>query len=398
MSARPRLDIAAVQEALAGCGIDGWLFYDFRRSDPLAYRVLGLPDDRMATRRWFYLIPARGEPVKVVHRIEPDMLEPAPGSRLPYSSLAELEDRLDEILKGRRTLAMQYSPENAIPYVSRVDAGTIEMVRRRGAAVVSSADLVQTFEATMDEAQLRSHIEAAQLLRETVDVTFAEVRRRILDGVRTTEREIQQFMARRFAERGFVCDHPPIVAVNEHSGNPHYSPPAEGSSPIRRGDHFLIDLWCKKDVPGAIYADITWTAFLDAAAPAENQNVFAVVAGGRDAAASYALAAFREGREVRGWEVDDAARSFISGKGYGDRFVHRTGHSLGTEVHGNGANIDHYETKDDRRLIPRTAFTIEPGVYLPRFGVRSEIDVYVGAGDAVVTGQPIQTRLEPLLA
>jgi Xaa-Pro aminopeptidase len=392
------LDVAAVQAALAEFKLDGWLFYDFHRSDPLGYRILGIPDERMATRRWFYLIPAKGEPSKIVHRIEIDMLDAAPGSKLPYSSLKELNERLDGVLRGMRRVAMQYSPENAIPYISRVDAGTIEMVRRRSVEVVSSADLVQTFEAAMDEHQLRTHLDAAAILRETVDLTFAEVRRRLQANVPTNEYEIQQFMARHFTEKGFVFDHPPIVAVNEHSGNPHYGPTPETASPIRRGDHFLIDLWVKKDVPDSVYADITWTAFLDTSVPAENQKVFDVVTGGRDAAASFALDALKKKREIRGWEVDDVSRGHITERGYGQYFVHRTGHNLSYEVHGNGANIDHYETKDDRRLIPRTAFTIEPGVYLPKFGVRSEIDIYIAAGDAYITGQPIQTRIEPLLA
>lgn len=392
------LDVAAVQAALTEFKLDGWLFYDFHRSDPLGYRILGIPEERMATRRWFYLIPAKGEPSKIVHRIEIGMLDAAPGSKLPYSSLKELNERLDGVLKGLRRVAMQYSPENAIPYISRVDAGTIEMVRRRGVEVVSSADLVQTFEAAMDEQQLRTHLDAAAILRETVDLTFAEVRRRLLAGVPTNEYEIQQFMAKHFAAKGFVCDHPPIVAVNEHSGDPHYGPTPETASPIKRGDHFLIDLWCKKDVPDSVYADITWTAFLDTSVPAENQKVFDVVTGGRDAAAGFALDALKQKREIRGWEVDDVSRGYITERGYGQYFVHRTGHNLSYEVHGNGANIDHYETKDDRRLIPRTAFTIEPGVYLPAFGVRSEIDIYIAPGDAYITGQPIQKRIEPLLA
>jgi len=392
------LDLAAVREALASFKLDGWLFYDFHHSDPLGYRILGLPEDRMATRRWFYFIPAKGEPSKITHKIEPEMLEPAPGQRLPYSGLSELNDRLDSILKGRKRIAMQYSPENAIPYISRVDAGTMEMIRKRGVEVVSSADLVQIFEATMTEAQLETHLEAAAVLRQTVDLTFKEVRRRILAGVPTNEYEIQQFMVKHFEKNDCVFDHAPIVAVNEHSGNPHYGPTPETAFPIRRGDHFLIDLWCKKNAADAVYADITWTAFLDSSVPAENQKVFDVVTGGRDAAAKFALEALNSGREIRGWEVDDVSRGFIAGKGYGDYFVHRTGHNLSYEVHGNGANIDHFETKDDRRLIPRTAFTIEPGVYLPKFGVRSEIDIYIGQGEAMITGQPIQTRIEPLLA
>ncbi len=390
--------VEEIQAALRESSLDGWLLYDFHRSDPIAYRILGLPESRMASRRWFYMIPARGAPLKIVHRIEPDSLEPAPGERKLYAGLTELGSRLDETLRGARRIAMQYSPENAIPYVSRVDAGTIEMIRSRGVEVVSSADLVQTFEATLSREQLETHLEAVRLLRETVDLTFSEVRRRLLDRTPVDEHEIQQFMAAHFRKNGFVCDHPPIVAVNENSGNPHYSPEPGSSRPIRRGDHFLIDLWCKKDVPGSIYADITWTAFLDSSVPAENQKVFEVVTGGRDAAASYVMDAVRGGREVRGWQVDDVCRGFIAERGYGDHFIHRTGHSLGEEVHGNGANIDHFETRDERRLIPRTAFTIEPGVYLPAFGVRSEIDLYLGEGEARITGEPIQRRLEPLLA
>jgi len=393
-----QIDLPGMQEALRGFGLDGWLFYDFHRSDPMAYSILGLPEDRMATRRWFYYVPAEGEPSRIVHRIEMQALDPAPGKDLPYAGLAELNSRLDQVLKGVKRVAMQYSPENAIPYISRVDAGTLEMVKLRGVEVVSSADLVQTFEATMNERQLGTHLDAAKILRETVDLTFAEVRRRLRDGVDTNEYEIQQFMVEHFRKNGFVCDHPPIVAVNENSGNPHYGPEAGCSRTIRENDHFLIDLWCKKDVPGSIYADITWTAFLGKSVPAENQKIYEIVAGGRDAASKLAIDALKAGREIRGWEVDDAARGFISGKGYGEFFVHRTGHNLGYEVHGNGAHIDHFETKDDRRLIPRTAFTIEPGVYLEKFGVRSEINIYAGDKDAYITGQPIQTRLEPLLA
>lgn len=393
------MNVEALQEAIREAGLDGWLFYDFHMSDPIAYSILGLPRESMASRRWFYLLPAKGTPLKIVHRIEMDSLEPAPGEKRPYAGLAELDARLDEALKGLGKVAMQYSPDNAIPYISRVDAGTVESVRARGVEVVSSADLVQRFEATMSRAQLESHLEAVKLLRETVDMTFSEVRRRLLDGTAVTEYEIQQFMAGHFKKRGFVYDHPPIVAVNENSGNPHYAPEPGGSKRIRKGDHFLIDLWCKKDEPGAIYADITWTAFLDTSVPQRNIDVFQAVTGGRDAAARFVLEAAASGKEIRGCDVDDICRSHIEGKGFGRYFIHRTGHSLGENVHGNGANIDHFETRDERTLIPRTAFTIEPGVYLPEFGVRSEIDLYIGEGrEAFITGEPIQTRLEPLLA
>jgi Xaa-Pro aminopeptidase len=393
------INVEEIQEALREAGLDGWLFYDFHRSDPVAYRVLGLPEGSMASRRWFYLLPATGTPLKIVHRIEPDSLEPAPGEKRLYAGLAELNTRLDEALRGRKRVAMQYSPENAIPYISRVDAGTVETVRARGVEVVSSADLVQSFEATMSAGQLESHLEAVKILRETVDLTFSEVRRRLLDGTSVDEYEIQQFMAAHFTANGFVYDHPPIVAVNENSGNPHYGPEPGAAKRISKGDHFLIDLWCKKNTPGAIYADITWTAFLDTTVPDRNTKVFEVVTGGRDAAARFALESARAGRSICGWEVDDVCREFIDKQGYGEYFIHRTGHSLGEEVHGNGANIDHFETRDERKLIPRTAFTIEPGVYLPEFGVRSEIDLYIGeGGEARITGEPIQKRLEPILA
>ncbi|HXI04631.1 MAG TPA: M24 family metallopeptidase [Candidatus Saccharimonadales bacterium] len=393
-----KMDLEAVQESLRQSGCDGWLFYDFHRSDPIAYRLLGIPDGRMTSRRWFYLVPATGAPVKIVHRIEPESLEPAPGEALLYAGLEELDSRLDKTLKGLKKIAMQYSPGNAVPYISRVDAGTVEMVRARGVEVVSSADLVQTFEATMNQAQLESHLDAVRILRETVDLTFAEVRRRLLDGVVFNEYEIQQFMASHFTKNGFVYDHPPIVAVNENSGNPHYGPEPGHSKQIKKGDHFLIDLWCKKDAPLSIYADITWTAFLGTAVPEENQKIFQIVSGARDAAAAFALDAFKSGRSIRGCEVDDVCRDHIAERGYGEYFIHRTGHSLGEEVHGNGANIDHFETRDERRLIPRTAFTIEPGVYLPSFGVRSEIDLYIAEREGRITGEPIQKRLEPILA
>jgi Xaa-Pro dipeptidase len=401
MSANRPVDIAAIQGALDAdreTDAGGWLFYDFRGLDPIGRHVLGFPEGQMATRRWFYFIPTSGDPVKICHRIEADALEHLPGRRLLYSGWKELDEHLRGILKGAGRVAMQYSPRNAIPYVSRVDAGTVEMVTGCGVQVVSSADLVQTFEAVMDDDQVETHFEAARMLRKAVDMTFEKVRRRVVDGRPTSEHDIQTFLMDHFTAGGFVADHPPIVAVNEHAGQPHYSPPPEGSSPIRRGDLLLIDIWAKKDQANAIYADITWTAVVDSEVPRRIQEVFDVVRGGRDAAVEFVQTAIADGRPIKAHEVDDTARDVIAGRGHGEHFTHRTGHNLGYEVHGNGAHLDHLETIDDRRIIPRTAFTIEPGVYLPEFGIRSEINLYVRDKEAVITGPPIQTELSPLLA
>lgn len=399
---RPGPDIAAIQQALvqgdAQGPFGGWLFYDFRGLDPISLHLLHFPAGKMATRRWFYFVPAAGEPVRICHRIEADALDHLPGRTLLYSSWVELGAHLETTLKGAGRIAMQYSRRNAIPYVSRVDAGTLEMVTDCGVEVVSSADLVQTFEAVMTEPQVASHYEAARMLREAVDLTFGEVRRRVSAGTPTTEYDIQCFLMELFTSRGFIADHPPIVSVNEHAGQPHYAPGPTGSSPIRRGDLLLIDIWAKKRDPGAIYADITWTAFVDTKVPSRHREVFEVVRDGRDAAVELVVREMAAGRPVKGWQVDDAARELITSRGYGERFTHRTGHNLGYEVHGNGAHLDHLETIDDRRLIPGTAFTIEPGVYLPEFGIRSEINLFVRGSEAVITGPPIQTALAPLLA
>lgn len=400
MPAERRFDLAAIQKALASdatARAAGWLFYDFRGLDPISLNILCFPADKMATRRWFYWVPTSGEPVKVAHRIEADALDHLPGRKLLYSGWKELEAHLKTILKGAGRVAMQYSPNNAIPYVSRVDAGTVEMIRGCGATVVSSADLVQIVEAVMDDAQVETHMEAAKMLRASVDLAFEEVRRRLKDRVPTTEYDIQQFLYRHFESKGFLADHAPIVAVNEHAGQPHYGPSETGSSPIKRGDLLLIDLWAKKKTPRAIYADITWTTFLDDKVPVRHLEIFDVVRSGRDAATQFVQKALSEGRPVKAHDVDDVARNTIAARGYGEQFTHRTGHNLGFEVHGNGAHLDHLETIDDRLIIPRTAFTIEPGVYLPEFGIRSEINLYVRDREAVITGPPIQTELSPLL-
>ena len=391
--------VADIQRALREAGLDGWLFYDFRQSDPLAYRILRLDPRQFSTRRWFYFVPAEGEPTRINHAIEQGKLDLLPGRRLIYSGWTRLHEHLRDVLAaadGRAPrVAMQYSPENSIPYISRVDAGTVELVRSLGAEPVTSADLVQLFEAVWTDEQYRSHVRAADNIHNIIQEAFAEVGRRIRAGEPVTEYDIQQFMVRRFEQEGMTCnDDHPIVSVNANAASPHYQPSATRFSPIRRGDFLLLDVWAKMKTPGAVYADQTWTGFVGSEPSAEHVKIFRLVRDARDAAVEFVRDAVRAGREIRGAEVDDVSRGVIERAGYGEYFTHRTGHSIGEEVHGNGAHIDNLETRDSRRIIPRTCFSIEPGVYLPgNFGVRSEIDLYVGDGNIEVTGQPIRTEL-----
>lgn len=391
--------VAEIQRAVRETdGLDGWLFYDFRVSDPLAYRVLKLDPTRHVTRRWYYWIPARGTAVKLMHKIEPHVLDGLPGGTLLYAGWEEQQEHLRRILRGVTHVAMQYSPMNAVPYISRVDAGTIELIRGLGIEIVTSADLVQRFEAVWDDRQLASHKHAAAKLRRIVDEAFAHVRRSITARKTVTEYDLQQFIMKRFDAYGLVTSSPPIAAVNAHSADPHYGPAPKGSARIKKGDLVLIDLWAKKAAARSVYADITWTGFVGAEIPARQREVFAIVRAARDAALNFVRSQVATGRFPCGWEVDEVCRTVIRKAGYSDRFVHRTGHSIGEEVHGNGANIDSFETKDGRRLMPRTCFSIEPGIYLPgEFGIRSELDVYVSSREAHVFGQPVQQHIVPIL-
>ena len=386
------MNLEAIQEALAAEGIDGWLFFDHHRRDPLAYRVLGLPADRTATRRWYYLIPANGEPGGLVHSIESAALDGLPGAITKYSSWTTQIEGLGRLLAGQRRVAMQYSPGCAIPYVSMVDAGTLELVRGTGVEVVSSADLVQQFEARWTMANLESHIESGIKVDRIRREAFELVAARLRVGETITEFGVKSFIRDRFAAAGLVTDHGPIVGVNENSSNPHYEPQAEASREIRRGDWLLIDMWAKADAPKGVYYDITWTGFCGTDPPAEIANVFGIVTEARDRAVRFVQEGLRAGRVLRGFEVDDAARGVIRERGFGEYFFHRTGHSIGAEVHGSGANMDNLETHDERRIIPWTCFSVEPGIYLPRFGVRSEVNVFVGEDGARVTGE-IQDRI-----
>ena len=379
-------------------GLEGWLFYDFRGSDPLGYRVLLLDPTMHVTRRWYYWIPAEGTPQKLVHRIEPHVLDALPGHSHAYVSWDQQRQLLERLLSGSRRIAMQYSPMNAVPYVSRVDAGTMELVRSFGVEVVSSGDLIQLFEARWTDRQLESHQYAASALRRIVDEAFGHVGEILSKGLNLTEYGLQQFILSRIREAGMITSSPPIAAVNAHSADPHYAPPAAGSATITRDDLVLIDLWAKQPAAGSVYADITWTAYAGSTVPEKHRTVFSIVRQGRDAALNFVRTQMLAGQRPFGYEVDSACRLVIQAAGYGAQFVHRTGHSIGEEVHGNGANIDGLETQDTRRLMPQTCFSIEPGIYLPgEFGIRSELDVFLTERDALVFGLPLQSDLSALL-
>jgi Xaa-Pro dipeptidase len=384
-------DIPSIQKALRKQSLDGWLFYDFRHRDPIATSVLGLGAG-MFTRRWFYLIPAKGAPRKLVHKIESRALDSLPGAKLEYASLEELESNLRRLLKNTRTVAMQYSPRNAIPYVSMVDAGTIEMVRRAGAKVVSSADLVQRFQATWTDEQFRSHQAAGAVVDRVTQEAFARAASIVRAGGAITEYELQQWILEQFRAGGVTTEEPPIVAVGPHSGDPHYEPTAAASSPIRAGDFLLLDMWGKTTAPDSVYYDITWVGYLGEKVPEKYAKIFSIVRAARDAAVAFVQQSVKAGRTIQGWQVDRTARDVIRKAGYAKNFVHRTGHSIGQTVHGNGANMDSLETRDIRLVLPHTCFSIEPGIYLPEFGIRSEVDVFVDEKEARVTG-PAQTEI-----
>jgi Xaa-Pro dipeptidase len=390
--------IESIQKALQQDKLDGWLFYSFRGSDPIAENILRLDHAKFTTRRWFYFVPTTGTPQKIVHAIETGSLDSLPGDKHVYLPWQQLHQLLRQALGGAKKIAMQYSPMNAIPYISRVDAGTLELIRSFGVEVVTSADLVQVFEAVWTAEQLETHLYAAKHMRQIVDEIVKEVRRRVTDNVSVNEVEIQNFLLQQYEQRDLMAGHPPIVAINAHSADPHFAPNLEDNLPMKKGDFLLVDMWSKRKVPHAVYDDITWTFFIGENVPAEHQKIFNVVRDGRDAAIRALQGRYPSGEVLYGWQIDDAARKSITNAGYGEFFLHRTGHSIHEEVHGNGANIDNLETQDSRRLMARTCFSIEPGVYLKgTFGVRSEVNMYLSDKEAVVTGLPIQAEVLPIL-
>ena len=390
-------DVAAVQQSLRAEGLDGWLLYDFHGSNPIAARLLGTASGgKMTTRRWFYLVPATGEPKGLVHAIERKTLDALPGDKAVYAGREQLDAGLTALLTGVTRVAMEYSRNCAIPYISRIDAGTLELVRARGVEVESSGDLVQRFEAVWDAHALATHREASHALYRIKDRAFELIAKRFRDGEAMTEFAIQQQMAAWFDEEGLVSDSPPVVAAQENAGDPHYLPTARRTRQIRPDELVLLDLWGKKkDDSQAVFADITWVGFTGRKVPVEMAAAFEAIRQAREAAVSLAQEAAGRQHDLRGWQVDRAARNVLENAGFGERILHRTGHSLGRDVHGNGVHMDDYETHDDRRLIPGTGFTIEPGLYFESFGVRTEINVYYGEHDALVTG-PAQTEIVKL--
>jgi len=388
------LPIVAIQTALREEGIDGWLLYDFHGSNPIAGKITGLAGSgKLATRRWYYLIPADAAPRGLVHAIESHNLDGLPGDKTPYAGREELATGLKELLRGMRRVAMEYSPGNAIPYISRVDAGTIEAVRGLDVEVVSSGDLVQRFEAIWTPDALQTHRAAAEKLYRIKDRAFEMIRQRQASGL--TEYDVQRAMVKWFAEEGLIAGSPPCVAAQENAGDPHYQATAEVHRRIGKDEIVLLDLWGKLPTPDAVYADITWVGYTATKVAEKYARAFAAARDGRDAAVALVKSAVTAGRDLRGYQVDRATRDVIERAGYGKQFIHRTGHSLGEEVHGNGVHMDDYETHDERRLIAGTGFTIEPGVYGPEFGVRTEINMFVGEREAEVTG-PLQTEILPL--
>ena len=391
------LDVTAVQAALQADGLDGWLLYDFRGLNPIAADItaVGKQGGHLATRRWYYLIPTTGEPRGLVHKIEKNSLAHLPGSTTRYAGRDQLEAGLRTLLTGIGRVAMEYSPGCAIPYVSRVDAGTVELVRQAGPEVVSSGDLIQRFSAVWDAAAIATHRQASEKLYRVKDRALDAAAQRLRDGIATTEYDIQQLMAGWFRDEGLTSDADPNVSAGENSGNPHYLPTATAHRALKKDEILLLDLWGKLDRPGAVYADITWVGYSGARVPDRFAQAVAAVVGARDAGIRLVQEATRAGRELRGFEVDRAAMQVLRDAGYADHILHRTGHSLGETVHGNGVNMDDYETHDDRRLLEGTGFTIEPGVYFDDFGVRTEINMLVGSRDASVTG-PLQTGIQSL--
>ena len=389
------MDLQAIQGALREAGLGGWLFCDFHHRDPIAYRVLGLDESAMTTRRWFCFVPATGEPLKLTHRVEPAKLASLPGRQEHYLSWTELHERLRAMLDGRGRIAMQYSPLNNIPYVSTVDAGTVELVRSCGVEVVSSAELVQRFEALADDAGYDSHREAGEVVQRVKDEAFDLMTKAIHDSGPITEHDVAQFILARFSEEGLTSDGDiPIVGFNEHPADPHFTPTAENAHHLHHGDTILVDLWARLARPGAIYYDITWCGFAGESPPALYREIFGVACRARDAAFELVEKRLTAGEPCRGFEIDRVARRIVDQAGYGAQFLHRTGHSIGRQVHGNGANIDDLETRDERPIVPGSCFSIEPGIYLEgRMAVRTEIDVFVTPAGSVEVCGPVQREL-----
>ncbi|MGE5399083.1 MAG: M24 family metallopeptidase [Ignavibacteriales bacterium] len=394
-----KFDLKKIQNILKEMNFDAWLFYDFRGSNGLAHEILNVSPEAHLTRRFFYFVPREGEPVKIINGIEAFHLDHLPGKKLTYSSHASLDKHLRDTLSQVKTIAMEYSPMNAIPYVSRVDAGTIEYLKTFGLDIKSSGDLISMFGACWTPEQFEENKTAANALYDIVRVSFNFIKEKINAGENITEYDVQQLIMNEFRNRNMVTDSDAIVAVNENSANPHYAPDENTHKDIKKEDFVLIDLWAKMNTPEAVMADITWVGYVGETVPEKYTRIFNIVAAARDKAFELVQNRFAEGTELRGYEVDNACRSVINEAGYGDQFIHRTGHSITTETHGSGAHMDNFETKDERMVLPSTSFSIEPGIYLTGdFGVRSEIDVYITPdGKVISTGRERQHEVVPIL-
>jgi len=389
-------NIQGIQADLRGAKLDGWLFYDFRGRDPIAQHILNLPNG-MRTRRWYYFVPAKGDPKKLVHKIEAESLAALPGDTLYYAGQHELHKNLKKMLGRAKKVAMQYSPKNEIPYVAMVDAGTVELVRGAGPKVVSSADLVQKYEACWSAEQTESHFSAGLIIDRIVSGAFEHAAKCVREKIALTEYDLKQWILKEFEAAGIWAEEGPDIAVNAHASDPHYGPTAESATPIGEGDLLLLDVWGKKKTPGSVYYDVTWMSYLGAKVPEKYAKVFTVVREARDKAVDLIRTHVAKGKPLQGWQVDQAARRVIEKAGYGKYFFHRTGHSIGEKVHGNGANMDGLETHDARHLIPHTCNSVEPGIYLPEFGVRTEVNVYIDEDEARVTGA-VQDEILALLS
>lgn len=394
-----KFNLKKVQKILSNMDIDAWLLYDFRFSNELALTMLGITKKSHLTRRFYYLIPKKGTPVKIANAIETFHFEHLPGKLLSYASYDSLIQNLKLSLEGIKKVAMEYSPMNAIPYVSRVDAGTIEQIKSLGVEIVSSADLISMYNALWTKEQFNENKPVAHALNEIVYNAFDFIKKKISGSKSLTEYDVQQFIMNEFKRRKLFTDDPPIVGVNENSANPHYTPTAKVHKKIKRGDFVLIDLWAKQNKEDAVWADITWVGFIGKYVPDKYTKVFNIVAEARDTAFELVESRFKQKKEIRGFEVDSASRKVIEDAGYGKYFIHRTGHSITTDLHGSGAHMDNFETKDERLLLPSTSFSIEPGIYFPgQFGVRSEIDVFITKdGKVMFTGKEKQKEVIAIL-
>jgi Xaa-Pro dipeptidase len=390
------MNLSAIQAALRDAALDGWLFYDHHHRDPIAERILSLDPKAHITRRWYYFIPAQGEPRRLMHRIEQGRLDKLPGSKAVYSSWQELRAGIETLLENQKRIAMQYSPNNDIMYVSMVDAGTVEFLRSLGKQIVSSADLVSQFEAVLSKQQIASHKVAQKAIDEIVAEGWKEIARHLRPAkgkkaAAYTEYDHSQWLGKAMRRAGLIWENGPDVSVNANSSDSHYEPTAAKSARIRNGDFLLVDIWGRQDPKiakqGSIYYDITWTGVVGRAPKETEQKVFVTVRDARDAAIALVERAFARGKPIQGFEADDAARAVIRAAGFGEFFTHRTGHNITREIHGSGAHLDNFETHDERRILPNTCFSVEPGIYLPEFGVRSEVNMLTAPGKAWVTGK-----------